>query len=553
MFRQLGPYRIEERIGRGGMGTVYSGVHETTGERAAIKVLSSTSADETNFRDRFKLEIETLKQLKHPHIVQLLGEGVQDGQLFFVMELVDGRSLQDELQAGRRFTWQEVVNITIQICQALKHAHDHGVIHRDLKPANLLRTADGQIKLTDFGIAKLFGSTQLTADGSVVGTADFMAPEQAERRPTTPRTDLFSLGTVMFALLARRPPFAGDSLPQVVHKLCFEKPPPVRRFAPTVPVELEQIIEQLLRKDPRERIATALALANRLRALEHATKLTSGGGPDRPDPAKQESALSKPVDHDQPTRVLPLGNGPRTEIPPTVANAGSVQPRSIPAGGFAWNDATAVTPERPPTEVGTSSAGAATGGASAAGEAGEVAPEPPSDHFVTVDSATSTSATKRRATLWARLEVIGVAVALVALVAAIVTYLRPPNADRLYSRILRSKNEPVAVTTQIDDFLDRFPKDPRWPEIQALSRDVASTQAKNQLRFIRAATLHTRAEQLFLEGMLLKEDGRLTEAREVFQRLIDEVDPPTPLGADERDYRALARHQLERIAAGGSN
>ncbi len=210
MIEQLGPYRIERLLGRGGMGTVYAGVHLETGQRAAIKSLSVAVADDSNLRERFLTEIETLKKLKHPNIVQLYGDGEQDGHLFYVMELVEGQTLQEELQTGHRFDWQEVTTITIEVCQALKHAHDRGVIHRDLKPGNLLRTTDGHIKLSDFGIAKLFGATHLTVAGSVVGTADYMAPEQAEGKPITARTDLYSLGALMFTLLARRPPFHGS-------------------------------------------------------------------------------------------------------------------------------------------------------------------------------------------------------------------------------------------------------------------------------------------------------------------------------------------------------
>src|SRR5690606_33127591 len=139
--------------------------------------------------------------------------------LFYAMELVEGRNLQDEMQSGRRFDWREVCRIGIAICQGLKHAHDVGVIHRDLKPANLLITPDGHIKLSDFGIAKLYGMSQLTGDGGVLGTADYMAPEQADGRPVTTRCDMYSLGSVLFALLARRPPFAAPTLAEVLHAL----------------------------------------------------------------------------------------------------------------------------------------------------------------------------------------------------------------------------------------------------------------------------------------------------------------------------------------------
>ncbi|MGH7192575.1 MAG: serine/threonine protein kinase, partial [Candidatus Saccharimonadales bacterium] len=135
---RLGPYQIGRKLGKGGMGTVYAGLNVETGEQAAVKVLSALMAHEEGFRERFEAEIESLKKLHHPNIVRLFGYGEQDGYLFYGMELVEGRSLEEELQAGRTFDWREVSDLAIQVCRALKHAHDRGVIHRDIKPANLL-------------------------------------------------------------------------------------------------------------------------------------------------------------------------------------------------------------------------------------------------------------------------------------------------------------------------------------------------------------------------------------------------------------------------------
>ena len=149
MTAKLGPYRIERMLGRGGMGTVYAGVHEETGQRAAIKSLSMSVEADDNLRERFLTEIETLKKLKHPNIVELYGDGEDNGQLFYVMELVEGKTLQEQLQAGVRFDWQEVVRIALDVCQALKHAHDRGVIHRDLKPGicSTARRPDQTVRL----------------------------------------------------------------------------------------------------------------------------------------------------------------------------------------------------------------------------------------------------------------------------------------------------------------------------------------------------------------------------------------------------------------------
>ncbi len=237
-IERLGPYQIVGKLGRGGMGTVFEGVNLETGEPAAVKLLSAALAEEEGFRGRFEAEIETLRKLNHPNIVRLFGFGEDDARLFYAMELIDGNSLEEELGRGRRFDWREVVRIVIEICRALRHAHDRGVIHRDIKPGNLLLTADGQVKLSDFGIARLFGNTRLTSAGSVLGTAEYMAPEQAAGKPVDQRTDLYSLGAVMYVLLARRPVFRGNSLGEVLYKQQFETPEPLGRHNDDVPEEL---------------------------------------------------------------------------------------------------------------------------------------------------------------------------------------------------------------------------------------------------------------------------------------------------------------------------
>ncbi len=272
-IERLGPYQIVGKLGRGGMGTVYEAVNLETGEPAAVKLLSAALAQEEGFRERFEAEIETLRKLNHPNIVRLFGFGEQDEQLFYAMELIDGNSLEEELSRGRRFDWREVVRIAIEICRALRHAHDRGVIHRDIKPGNLLLASNGQIKLSDFGIARLFGNTRLTSAGSVLGTAEYMAPEQAAGKPVDQRADLYSLGAVMYVLLARRPVFRGKSLGEVLYKQQFETPEPLRQHNDDVPEELQRIILQLLEKDPARRIANATILGRCFEAMQHAMPL----------------------------------------------------------------------------------------------------------------------------------------------------------------------------------------------------------------------------------------------------------------------------------------
>jgi serine/threonine protein kinase len=301
----LGPYQLVRKLGRGGMGVVYEGVDVETGQRAALKVLSAPLSEDQDFRIRFETEIETLRRLKHPNIVRLFGFGQQEGLLFYAMELVDGPSLEAELRRGRRFGWQEAAQIGLQICRGLRHAHDRGIIHRDLKPGNLLLAADGTVKLADFGIAQLFGRTRVTAVGSVVGTLDYMAPEQAQGSLVDARADLYSLGAVLYTLLSGRPPLHAKTLSEMLEKLYRTRPEPIRRLAPEVPEAFEQLLEQLLEKEPQRRMATAQATARRLETLLQ--EATGKGGYSTPlGTETDDQAESVPAGTEEP--VLSAGS-----------------------------------------------------------------------------------------------------------------------------------------------------------------------------------------------------------------------------------------------------
>ena len=265
-YEFLGPYRIGEPLGRGGMGTVYAAVHEKTGQSVAVKLISDSVADEAKFRRRFDAEIKSLQCLSHVGIVRIYGFGEEHGHLFYSMELVKGDSLQKVIRSEKRLEWRTTIDVAIQICAALKHAHDIGVIHRDLKPANLVIDEQWNVKLVDFGIAKIFGDSNTLA-GSLLGTADFMAPEQATSEGITQRTDLYALGSVMYAMLAGRAPFTGKSITQVINALQRDRPVPIDMIQPDLPEELVELIHQLLEKDPSKRPPTALAVMNRLKAM----------------------------------------------------------------------------------------------------------------------------------------------------------------------------------------------------------------------------------------------------------------------------------------------
>ncbi len=538
MIEQLGPYRIVRMVGRGGMGTVYEGIHDETGQRAAIKALPLVLADDGNFRDRFMGEIETLKQLKHPNIVELFGDGEQDGLLFYAMELVEGHTLQEELQAKYKFEWPEVLRIGIEICEALKHAHAHGIIHRDLKPANLLRTRDRQIKLLDFGIAKLFGASHLTADGSVVGTADYMAPEQAEGRPVSNRTDLFSLGAVMFTLLARQPPFAGGSIPEVLHRLRYDDAPLVRSFTSSVPVELEEIIDQLLRKEAKDRIPTALVLANRLKAMEHG--LSAKTVVERPT-AAANPPLASP--NDQVTRDASYVRAPATELSPT-----SVEPDTgnIPADSYSWNDATVVTSDSQSDEVPPTPASSVT----------VADPSASKNRFTTLDEQRRQQ-DRTSAPAYAELaKTAGMVIALVAVVGFIVWGIwKMRHPDTIYDRI--AKNAEAGTLEGLEDemqgFLDSHSSDPRCGEVRGWLLDLQCDYLFSRLRKREGGQTLTEVQQAYVEAMrLLKSDPPQTAAAlNRFETLLSEF-PDAPDEADPITCVQAAKHQVKRLSGGTS-
>jgi serine/threonine-protein kinase len=278
---RLGKWIIFKELGRGGMGRVYLAQEELGDRQAAIKILAAELAQDAGFLQRFQREIDILSQLDHPNIVHFFESGCENNLFFYAMEYVEGQTLEQRLLEEGRLPWKDVLNIAIQVCAALKHAHDHGTIHRDLKPPNLMVTADGTVKLTDFGIAKIFASSHLTATGGVVGTAEFLSPEQAAGKPVTKRSDLYSLGVVLYALLTGRTPFTGESFADLLHKHLFARFDPPGKVLPELPYEIDEMICQLLEKDPAKRPADALVLGRQLegirRKLERKASATDPG------------------------------------------------------------------------------------------------------------------------------------------------------------------------------------------------------------------------------------------------------------------------------------
>jgi serine/threonine-protein kinase len=550
------------------MGSVYAGLNEQTGERAAIKVLAAHLADDASFVERFKVEVETLKKLLHPNIVQLFAYGEEDGNLFYVMELVEGRSLQDELQAGRRFTWREVARIGIDIAKALKHAHDRGIIHRDLKPANLMIDSQDHVKLTDFGIAKLYGGTQITADGGVLGTADYMAPEQAEGKVSTSRCDLYSLGSVLYALLAGRPPFGGKSLPEVIQGLRFEQPIPLRRLNLDVPEEFESIIGQLLEKDPQKRIPTALALAKRLKAMEHGLSVeTQVGVPLAEELADPDSE----GDFDE-LRLEPepgaAGASPRTSfstsVRPTMPMPSSGKTEAAAAPGSVHTILSGVIPK-----AGSFPNGGKGASSAASAEVDLAPPSPRLTRFTTVSEAELRHAGSRRdadesaAGSWLWITALLAVVALFC-VGAIWYANRPPSADEIHSRVKAVADEGdsqglAELEPDVQGFLAIYPDDPRTDEMRQFQEEIElyRLQRRFELRARRVGGTDALSpiERAYMEAVRLTTtdpDAALSK----YQALVDVFGSDPDLGETPLQRRTnqqcidLARKQIERLQSG---
>ncbi|MFO0959493.1 MAG: serine/threonine-protein kinase [Isosphaeraceae bacterium] len=262
---KLGSFTIGETLGEGAMGVVYRAVHDRTGKIAAIKVISSELATKGNAAERFEREAEILKQFSHPNIVRFYAYGRYQKRTYLAMEFIPGKTLDRVLARREMLPWEEVLELGVQLSEALHYAHQKGVVHRDLKPSNLMITDDGVLKLTDFGIAKDLDATALTGTGRTLGTAAYMAPEQIRGTPAVShKTDLYALGAVLYEMLTGRPPFQGKSAMILMHAHLSEPAPRVSGKVPDVPKLLDDLVNKLLAKEPADRPWDAADVSHRL-------------------------------------------------------------------------------------------------------------------------------------------------------------------------------------------------------------------------------------------------------------------------------------------------
>ena len=590
-YEYLGPYRVDRVLGRGGMGSVYKGIHARSGEAVAIKVIATGIANQPRFRRRFASEVEALKRLKHPNIVELLGYGEEQGILFYSMEYVDGHTLHEHLRQHEKLPWEDVIQVAIETTAALKHAHNLGIIHRDLKPANLMLASDGRIKLTDFGIAKLFGSSDETAAGSVIGTADYMPPEQAEGKPVTVRTDLYSLGCVMYALLSGKAPFGGKSVPEVLYAVRYNPVPSLQERAQGVPPELVELVHELLEKDPQKRPPTALVVSNRLRALQQGLKSRSKLVSTDPVQAEEpvgtiltsldlsdvdDDELRLTSDEMQELGVAqePLGTTDgKSEVDPLdvdsreFSRAEPIRPGTHVDGLGTHDQQTLVAPDgffAKESVLGKNLADKESEMSLAPGIASSVEQESPvpldkgPSHFTPVSEMKRENefgTSERDGHDW--LHYVSIA-GMVALLLGSIGWgwwmLRPATADALYATIDKAAGtgddgQLLAVSAEMESFLTRFPEDERAVEVQILANETDLVRRVKLLQ--RKASMTGGKQELSIveQGFLSCMEARMTDAdagKEKLNAFVSVFDKLDNLDRSDLRLLELAKFTLER-------
>ncbi len=336
-----GRYQLVELLGRGGMGEVWHGQDLRLERPVAVKLTLPTSMVEEEAVQRFTREARAAARLTHPNVVTVHDVGAVEDQLYLVMELVQGRSLDRVLHEQGPLPAADVADVGAQVARGLAVAHDAGVVHRDVKPGNMLRTRDGTVKVTDFGLAQLVdtGTRKLTQAGAVVGTWAYMAPEQVMGHQAGPLSDLYSLGCVLYELLVGQPPFRSENTAQLVYQHAHTTPVPPSQLRPDVPAELEWVVLRLLAKDPQHRVSGADELVHRLAELSG--KLRSGHAaapPARhtvspstgPQPAAPQPAAP------QPTGPQPTGPQPGVPQPAGPQRGHWRPPAAVRRGTSAW-------------------------------------------------------------------------------------------------------------------------------------------------------------------------------------------------------------------------
>lgn len=304
----VGSYKVLEKIGEGGMGAVYKGVDLMLEREVAIKALRPELARQPDVVERFRAEAVTLAKLNHPNIATLYSFLRQGDDYFMVMEFVRGETLDSVLQRSASMPIDRAISMFCQALEGIDHAHKMGIIHRDIKPANVMLTQTGSIKVMDFGIARVLGTARMTRQGSVIGTVEYMSPEQVRGEETDARSDIYSLGILLYEMLAGRVPFSHLSEYELMKRQIEEVPPPPHEFQPGIPTMVEAAVLRALAKKPGDRFQTAEAMRSALLGAAAARTgpeaATSPGAatrimaqtPETPAPTRLEGQLASQLD-----------------------------------------------------------------------------------------------------------------------------------------------------------------------------------------------------------------------------------------------------------------
>ena len=268
-----GRYRIVRRLGSGGMADVYCAEDQQLGRRVALKLLYRRFAEDAEFVERFRREASSAAGLQHPNVVQVFDRGAWDGTFYIAMEFLEGRSLKQVIREDGPLDPEYATDVVIQVLKAARFAHKRGVIHRDIKPHNVILDSEGRAKVTDFGIARA-GASDMTETGSIVGTAQYLSPEQAQGHAVDARSDLYSIGVLLYELLTGRVPFEAESAVTIALKHVSETPPPPTQFVPGIPPRLEDAVLRALHKDPAQRFQDAESFIDALEAARGALVAT---------------------------------------------------------------------------------------------------------------------------------------------------------------------------------------------------------------------------------------------------------------------------------------
>jgi eukaryotic-like serine/threonine-protein kinase len=299
-----GRYRLGEQIGAGGMARVYRAVDTRLERPVAVKVLATQFAEDPSFVDRFRREARTAAKLNHPNIVGVYDNGAEDGTNFIVMEFVEGRTLAEFIAGGGRLSPNKAVEVAEAVCRALSYAHEQGVVHRDIKPGNIMVTRDGQVKVMDFGIARLSTTAETVAQtAAVLGTAAYLSPEQAQGQRVDGRSDIYSLGCVLDELLSGSPPFAGDSAMAVAMQHVKETPPVPSARNPDITPQMDAVVMKALAKNPDNRYQTAEEFREDLERLRRGELVSAT--PIMAPAAPTAVIHRQPGEVGEPTAILP--------------------------------------------------------------------------------------------------------------------------------------------------------------------------------------------------------------------------------------------------------